>query len=48
MKRLSDDVLAWLMRPRVRRVRRWAFLVTVPVALYVICKTSPESTQTEK
>jgi hypothetical protein len=35
MKRLSDGVLAWLMRPRVRRVRRWAFLVTVPVALVV-------------
>jgi hypothetical protein len=35
MKRLSDGVLAWLMRPRVRRVRRWSFLVTVPVALVV-------------
>jgi hypothetical protein len=35
MKRLSDGVLAWLMRPRVRRVRRWSFLVTLPVALVV-------------
>jgi len=30
--RRLDAVLALLMRPRVRRVRRWAFLVTVPGA----------------
>jgi len=35
MGRLLDSVIAWLMRPRVRRVRRWAFLVTVPVAVVV-------------
>jgi hypothetical protein len=35
LKRLADSVIAWLMRPRVRRVRRWSFLVTVPVALVV-------------
>jgi hypothetical protein len=35
MWRLLDDVIALLMRPRVRRVRRWSFLVTVPVALVV-------------
>ena len=30
-----DIVVAWLMRPRVRRVRRWSFVITVPVALVV-------------
>lgn len=35
MKLLADAVIAWLMRPRVRRVRRWAFLVAAPVALVV-------------
>lgn len=27
-----DGLVAWLMRPRVRRVRRWSFVLTVPVA----------------
>jgi hypothetical protein len=35
MWRLANRLIAWLMRPRVRRVRRWAFLVTVPVAFVV-------------
>lgn len=35
MWRLLDGVTAFLMRPPVRRIRRWAFLVTVPVALIV-------------
>src|SRR5919107_882492 len=33
--RLTDRLIAWLMRPPVRRVRRWSFLVTVPVAFGV-------------
>jgi hypothetical protein len=33
--RLADRLIAWLMRPRIRRVRRWSFLVTVPVAFVV-------------
>jgi len=32
---LLDSVIAWLMRPRVRSVRRWSFVVTVPVAVVV-------------
>ncbi len=35
MMRLLDALVAWLMRPRVRRIRRWSFVVTVPVALVV-------------
>jgi hypothetical protein len=35
MVRQTDRVIAWLMRPRVRRVRRWSFVVTVPVAFVV-------------
>jgi hypothetical protein len=35
MERPADRLIAWLMRPRVRRVRRWSFLVTVPVAFAV-------------
>lgn len=35
MGRLVDLVLAGLMRPRVRRVRRWSFVATVPVSLLV-------------
>lgn len=35
MARLLDTLFAWLMHPRVRRVRRWSFVVTVPVALLV-------------
>jgi hypothetical protein len=35
MGRLTDRLIAWLMRPRVRRLRRWSFLVTVPVAFVV-------------
>lgn len=35
MARLLDTLFAWLLRPRVRRVRRWSFVVTVPIALLV-------------
>jgi hypothetical protein len=35
MSRPADRLIAWLMRPRVRRVRRWSFVVTVPVAFVV-------------
>ncbi len=35
MTRLLDTLIDWLMRPRVRRVRRWSFMVTVPVAVIV-------------
>jgi hypothetical protein len=35
MGRQADRVIAWLMRPRVRRARRWSFVVTVPVAFAV-------------
>jgi hypothetical protein len=35
MVRQADRVIAWLMRPRVRTVRRWSFVVTVPVAFVV-------------
>ena len=30
-----DRALGWLMRPRIRLVRRWTFVVTVPVAVAV-------------
>lgn len=30
-----DRLIAWLMDPRVRRFRRWSFVLTVPVALLV-------------
>jgi hypothetical protein len=35
MGRLFDRLIEWLMRPRVRRVRRWSFVATVPVGLLV-------------
>lgn len=35
MIRMLDGLMAWLMRPRVRRVRRWSFVITLPVALVV-------------
>lgn len=35
MHRQLDGLIAWLMRPSVRRVRRWSFLVTFPVLLLV-------------
>ncbi|MGI8902251.1 MAG: hypothetical protein ACR2IP_00975 [Solirubrobacteraceae bacterium] len=35
MGRLADLVIEWLMRPRVRRARRWSFVATVPVSLLV-------------
>lgn len=35
MGRLIDMVMQWLMRPRVRRVRRWSFVATVPAGLLV-------------
>jgi len=33
--RLFDAVLGFLLRPRIRRVRRWAFLVTAPLGFLV-------------
>lgn len=33
--RLFDAVLGFLLRPRVRRVRRWSFLVTLPAGFVV-------------
>jgi len=35
MVRLLDGLVAWLMRPRVRRIRRWSFVLTLPLALIV-------------
>ncbi len=35
MVQLLDGLIAWLMRPRVRRVRRWSFVLTIPFALVV-------------
>lgn len=35
MARLFDSLIEWLMRARVRRVRRWSFVFTIPVALIV-------------
>ena len=35
MGRLLDRLIEWLMRPRVRRIRRWSFVATVPVGLLV-------------
>lgn len=36
MTRLVDAVLRFLLRPRVRRVVRWSFVVTLPLALLLI------------
>lgn len=33
MRRVVDTLMDWLTRPRVRRVRRWSFVVTVPLAV---------------
>lgn len=33
--RAFDALFGFLLRPRVRRVRRWAFLVTVPLGLVI-------------
>lgn len=35
MGRVLDGLISWLMRPRVRRLRRWSFVLTVPVAALV-------------
>jgi hypothetical protein len=35
MGRPFDSLIDWLMRPRVRRVRRWSFVATVPAGLLV-------------
>jgi len=32
--RLFDAVLGFLLRPRARRIRRWSFLVTVPLGFF--------------
>jgi hypothetical protein len=32
---MSARLITWLMRPRVRRFRRWSFVLTVPVAVFV-------------
>ncbi len=36
--RVFDTVFAFLMRPRVRRVRRWSFVVTLPGG-YLLART---------
>lgn len=33
---LVDDILSWLMRPPVRRVLRWSFVVTLPLCILLI------------
>jgi hypothetical protein len=43
MQRAFDTVLAFLMRPNVRRVRRWSFLVTLPLAVLVASVVGPVS-----
>lgn len=35
-QRAVDRLLEWLVRPSVRRFRRWSFLVTVPVAAVAV------------
>lgn len=35
MSSLLDRLVGWLMRPKVRRVRRWSFLATFPLGLLV-------------
>ncbi len=35
MGRLFDRLIEWLMRPRVRRARRWSFVATLPVGLLI-------------
>lgn len=33
--RLFDAIVGWLMRPKVRRVRRWSFVATLPLGLLI-------------
>jgi hypothetical protein len=35
MPRLFDILVDWLMRPRIRRVRRWSFVATLPFGLLI-------------
>jgi hypothetical protein len=35
MLRLFDILIDWLMRPKVRRVRRWSFVATLPLGLLI-------------
>jgi len=32
---LFDSLIAWLMRPLVRRIRRWSFVATVPTGILI-------------
>jgi hypothetical protein len=33
--RLFDTIVDWLMRPRIRRVRRWTFVATLPLGVLI-------------
>jgi hypothetical protein len=33
--RVFDGLIGWLMRPRIRRLRRWSFIATLPIAILV-------------
>ena len=33
--RLFDAIVGWLMRPKIRRVRRWSFVATLPLGLLI-------------
>jgi hypothetical protein len=35
MLRLLDTIVCWLMRPKIRRVRRWSFVATLPLGLLI-------------
>lgn len=35
MMRWFDRLIGWLMRPKVRRVRRWSFVATIPLGLLI-------------
>jgi hypothetical protein len=35
VRRVFDAAIAWLMGPRVRRLRRWAFVIALPAAIVV-------------
>lgn len=35
MTRWFDKLIGWLMRPRVRCVRRWSFVATLPLGLLI-------------
>jgi len=33
--RLFDTIVAWLMRPKIRRARRWSFVATLPLGALI-------------